>query len=94
VPYDVWTSPHRHLLNIAVITTELVVKEESAHHAAHIMLRHINFVRNTSITLMSQQVYPGHFNPSSDPLLGLQIMVKRPKIGSLYIPDIFAFLLH
>jgi hypothetical protein len=73
VPYDVWMSPHRPLPNITVIPTEPVVKDELTHHAAHVMLRRPNFVGNTSITPMSQQVYPGHLNPSSDPLLGSQI---------------------
>jgi hypothetical protein len=74
VPYDVWTFPCRPLLNITVIPTEPVVKDESTHHVAHITLRHPNFVSNTLITPMSQQVYPGHLNPSSDPLLGSRIV--------------------
>jgi hypothetical protein len=70
VPYDAWTSPRRPTPNIAVATTELVVKEESMPHPTHVMLRCTNFIGNTSITPMSQQVYPGCLNPVSDPLLG------------------------
>jgi hypothetical protein len=70
VPYDAWTSPCRPTLNIAVATTEPVVKEESVPSPMHVTLRCTNFIGNTSITPMSQQVYPGCLNPISDPLLG------------------------